>query len=117
MSLPKQIGAYKDCFELFEKAKADEVGARAQLPTQKAAYVFQMRMHQARALEREESRKAYKSFELPYNKSEFDDLIVTIKEDTEGCWWVYVERHGAAIIAIETLSELEPDLIPVGEKR
>lgn len=104
MSLPDQLAAYADCLDLYERALGDEVGARAKLPTVNEATMFRMRMHQARSLERAESRRMYDKTDIRYNKSEFDVLKVTVREDTEGGWWVYVTRHGQEIETVETLS-------------
>jgi hypothetical protein len=107
MSLPNQIAAYEDCFELFDKANDDKVGARAKLPDMAGAKMMQMRMHNARALTRMESRRLYPKGDLRWDKSQYDALKVSVKQDTEGGWWVYVTRHGQEIETIETLSEAE----------
>ena len=62
-------------------------------------------MHKARALLRAQSRQLYDRTDPRFDKSEFDSLMCTIKEDADGYFWVYVERHNADIIAIESLSD------------
>lgn len=104
MSLPNQISAYPDCFELFDRAAASTKGARALLPDKSKAMLFQMRMHQARSLQRAETRRMYDKSSPQYDKSEFDHLRVSVQEDSTGGWWVYVIPHGTMI---ETIEEIE----------
>ena len=106
MTLPNQIAAYEDCFILYDKALADPLGARALFDTKSKARVFIMRMHQARQLERDESKKQYPKEDPRWGKSEYDSLRVTLREgDPSDGWWVYVDRHSAEILAMETLSQ------------
>lgn len=108
MTLSAQISAYEDCLALFERALNDKLGARACLGTRDRARIFVMRMHQARQLERDEAKKQFPKDDPRWGKSEFDVLRVTMREDTENDWWVYLDRPGAEILAIDSLSELEP---------
>lgn len=107
MSLPHQIAAYADCFELYDAAKADPKGARTVFPTYGAAFRMRARMNMARYLQRVESSRMYPASDQRHGKSEYDELRVTIKEDTEGEWWVYVDRHGLDLQLIQPLSEVE----------
>jgi len=92
MSLPETISAYPDCKELYERANEDPIGVRARMESEAAAKLFQMRMHQYRSLERRQSKRLYDRDDIRHGKSEFDPLVVKVREDTEGHWWVYVER-------------------------
>jgi hypothetical protein len=107
MALSEQIAAYPDCFDLFDRAMAHPVGVRALFKSESAARFFQMRMNQARTLQRRDSRRAYPAEDPRYGTSEFDPLIVRIKPAAEddGTWWVYVERHGVEITNIEELDD------------
>jgi hypothetical protein len=110
MSLPEYLGAYEDCFSLYQRALDDPIGARACFTTESGAKTFQMRMHQARALDRRESMRIYTRDQPQWGKSEFDVLkVLSAQEDTEGNWWIYVQRHGVEIKVIESLSELGND--------
>lgn len=106
MSLPHQIAAYDDCVKLYETAAADPKGARACLITYGAAFRMRARMNMARYLLRQEAVRMYEPEDPRYNKSEFDYLKVTVKEDEAGEWWVYVEPHGMEMAIIESLSEI-----------
>ena len=106
MPLSPQIAAYNDCFDLFEKALDDKVGARALFESWSAAFVFRNRMNYFRKLQRDQNKRVYERNDPQWNTSEFDCLIVRIKESVDG-WWVYVERNGGEIQVIESLSEEE----------
>lgn len=103
MAIPNTLGSYEDCFALYARAAANEKGSRALLGDFAAANHFRMRMNKARSLDREESRRIYEENAPQYNKSEYDRLSVTLREDTDGKWWVYVAPHGQVIETIEDL--------------
>jgi hypothetical protein len=109
LALTDAIGAYSDCEEEFQKALEDSVGSRVLMPTYEAAHLFQMRLHQYRALLRKESRRMYEKTDPQYDKSTYDCLMVKKPvQSAEGDgWWIYIKRHGQEIIASETLSELD----------
>lgn len=104
MSLPATIASYEDCENLFASALEHPRGQRACFATEREARMFQMRMHTFRSLHRGESRRMYTPADPQYDKSEFDRLVVRVRgPDDDFNWWVYVERHGMAIITIEEL--------------
>lgn len=107
MALSNQIAAYDDCFEVYERAWSDEVGVRVEFPSKTQASLFQMRMCHARMLQREENKRIFDKGHLSWGKSLYDKLVVRLREDTEGHWWVYVERHGQDLGTIESLSNNE----------
>lgn len=107
MSLPHQIEAYEDCFDLFDAALADPKGARACVVTHAKAFHLRMRMNMARYLHRQEAARMYPAGDQRHGKSQYSRLKVVLKEDTHGEWWVYVERHGTEVAIIEPLSEVE----------
>lgn len=115
MALSNQIAAYEDCFDLYETAAADPIGARAMFRTESEAKLMQLRMNQARVLERDEAKRLYPREDHRWNKSGYDNLANRIREGADGSWWLYVERHGQDIVTVETLSDLdhspEPKLI------
>ena len=113
MSLPNRIGAYNDCFEVFDRAR--ESGARVQFAEYAEAKLFTLRLQQARALQREEHKRIYPRDNPKWGYSEYDHLIVRhpVEGSEEGTWWVYIEPAGSNILAIEVLdrqSQLEATL-------
>jgi hypothetical protein len=107
LALPNQTAAYEDCEELFDRSFHDSVGARAQFPTEAAAVYMRLRMNHYRTLLRRDSCRTYDKTDPRYNKSIYDKLICRIRQDTEGLWWVYVERHAQTLGVVESLSEIE----------
>lgn len=107
--------SYSDCETLFEKALADLKGCRYQVIVDglegdfgKTKY-FVMRMHQFRALDRQDNRVIFNPGDPMYGRSVYDSMIVRIKADTEGKFWVYVVHTEIAESEIESLSELEQE--------
>lgn len=112
MPLTDSIGAYEDCFGVFERASNDKDGARVQFRDFSEAKQFQMRMNYARTLQRRDSTRVYEPDHHLFNRSAYDTLIVRHpREDDQGFWWVYVEHQGRNILAIESLSEEPTDVV------
>lgn len=104
MSLPNRIGAYNDCFEVFEKALAS--GLRCEFASHPEAAMFMMRLHQARSLQRDEHKRIYERNDPRWGASEYDKLIVrSPREDGAGHWWVYLELAGSNILSFEPLGD------------
>lgn len=106
MALSNQLAAYSDCEEVFAAAKADKVGTRASFETDAQAKYFRLRLNHYRVLLRRESAQMYEKIDPQYGKSDYDEFICQVKEDTEGKFWVYVSRVNNEILAIESLSEI-----------
>lgn len=103
--------SYNDCFTLFEKALEDKKGARFQVNDglhRGDSWQFRLRMHQARQIDRNDNKALHPDPGMPlHGRSEFDPLMIQIKQDTEMKWWVYVVHTEIDPEQIETLSELE----------
>jgi len=106
LALPETMAAYTDCYEIYDRAQHDGKGVRVHVGEQKDAGILRMRMNQARVLQRREAMRMYDRTDARYGKSENDKFRNTIKEDTEGNWWLYVEPWGLSGLQIESLSEL-----------
>ena len=107
MALSDQIAAYDDCYDLFDKAMAHPKGVRAQFEDYPTAHHFRLRMNHSRILLRRESKRIYEAADPRWNKSEYDGLVIRLREDEESKWWVYVERNGGQILAVETLDDVD----------
>lgn len=103
MSLPNQIAAYNDCFDYFDRAMSSERGIRIPFNTFEAAKQFQLRMHNARALDRQESRRIHERNTPQWDKSEYDRLCVRNPQEIDDRWWVYVEPYSAPVDGVEEL--------------
>lgn len=110
MTLPEHLGAYSFEIEHFERAIDDESGIRVHFgKNRNEAKKFQLRMHQARALHRQQSRRLYPAGDIRSGASIYDPLVIRVREDVEGDWWVYVEKQKFDPGRIESLSEEQPD--------
>lgn len=115
MSLPTQLGAYADCYELWSAADSLKVGCRTFVgPDYRHAEYLRMRMHQARKLLRDQSKRAYPREHKLWNSSDYDIYKLTIKDDSDGNYWLYIELHGnwAAASNIEPIPAEELGAIP-----
>jgi hypothetical protein len=106
MALSDQLAAYSDCEDLFSQAKADTLGARACFATDAQAKYFRLRLNHYRVLLRRESARIYEKMDAQYGKSDYDEFICQVKEDTEGNFWVYVSRVNNEILEVQSLSEI-----------
>lgn len=108
MSLPTQLGAYESEIELFDRALEDEVGVRVNFGTDHAkAKQFQLRLHQARSLQRAQNRRLYPIGDKQYDTSPWEGYIVKVLQDVAGEWWVYICKRSTEIGDVENLSEIE----------
>jgi len=93
MPLSKNRATYGDCVDLYTRAAASSKGIRVFCSTYGEAVQKRMRLHQLRALERED----YQS-----ESSEYDVFKVSIAEDGDG-FWVYIMKRTAADEIVEEL--------------
>jgi hypothetical protein len=112
MSLPNSLRAYADCVVLYDRAMADDKGARACLGTHDACLNMRTRMHYYRNLDRGANANTYPSDHPSHGTSVYDDLVIQIFPDEDGQYWLYISKRSAKILAIEGLSEVA-DLIDV----
>lgn len=107
MALSNSLQAYLDCKEFLEKALDDEVGARLPFRTSEQAEHWRMRCYQFRKLDREQNKAVFEIGHKMHGASEYDGLTMTIKESTDGWWWVYAKKNIVDAGSIEALSEIE----------
>ena len=107
MSLPTSIDAYDAELDYFQQAFDDPDGIRLSFTTYGEANLFVMRMHQARALQRQLHRRLYTSDDPKHGRSEFDRLMVRQpRYDDVQHGWVYIERSNARVVSVESLGQL-----------
>lgn len=102
--------SYSDCFTLFDKALEDTKGARYQVSggaSKSDAWYFRLRMHNARQIDRKDNKEIYEVGTKLHGRSIYDPLLIQIKEDIEGKFWIYVVHTEIDGAEIESLSELE----------
>jgi hypothetical protein len=98
MALNKQIRNYDDCFKLFETALENKDGIDVGMGSKSSAMHMRARLHQARALDRAESRRLYLEENPKYDRSVFDGLVVRLKESAEGKWQVQIAPERMEIL-------------------
>lgn len=105
MALPNTTAAYEDCYDHYERARTAPNGIRVLLPDLASARHLQMRMHQARVLERRDSMRIFDKTDPRWGKSENDSLRVSLRPvaDGETGHWVYIEQWGSKPEAVEEL--------------
>lgn len=106
MSLPKSPLAYADCQEFLDLAMGDAQGARRFIGAdyQPASY-FRFRCLNYRVLDREANARLYPEGHKMHGMSIYDNLYLTIEQDTENNFWVYAQKRILPAGEIETLSE------------
>lgn len=107
MSISNSRLAYQDCRDLFERAMADPRGARLLIGKQNFARFFVLRMHKCRTIERADNAKVYPIGDPMHGASDWDQIKCSIKEDSDGHWWVYAEKVELDLNRVESLSEIE----------
>lgn len=107
MTIPTNRMSYTDVYERFEKATEDPKGIRIPFDTEAEAKHYQMRMHNARAVDRRENMKLYNKGDPLYGQSVYDTLQVRVREGEDGTWFVYVEPKDKFVGEVEMLSEVE----------
>lgn len=106
MSSPTTRGAYRDCYELWDRAIESHNGIRFRVPSSDAAYNTRMRLHQARSIIRNESKSMYDPSDPHYGISIYDPFQVLFRYDGEQ-WWMYIEPRSVSIIG--EIEELNPE--------
>jgi len=61
MPLPLDKAHYADCYEIFDRAMASTRGVQRKFQDKESANIFRQRLHKARALDRELSRRVYQA--------------------------------------------------------
>lgn len=109
MTAPTTRLSYGDAYDALERAKDDPKGIRVRFKDNAAAQTFRSRLHYARQVDRRDNLQICSEDEPLYGRSVYDTLVVRIKEDTEGAWWVYIEHATLDERTVESLSEIESD--------
>lgn len=103
MTLSESKLAYQDCFDAYDRGLEAERGIRIHFSNFKDAKYFSMRMNQARSLDRKANARTYPKDHPLYGASNYDSLVLRVKEDVEGDWWVYIEPNTAIPGEVEVL--------------
>ena len=105
MTHPNSHLAYMAELDAFDRARDDPTGIRIFAGTRSKATTMRHRLHYARRILRNRNKEIYSPGDPLYGASVYDDITCTLREDTAGEWWVYLERSPFAIDKIESLSQ------------
>lgn len=105
MSISNSRQAYLDCYELYDRALEDPLGARLKVKSYDAALYLRMRLHQARKIHRRDNADIYDYGHPMHGASTYDALTVRIKRHGDA-FWVYAERSPDISGDIEQLSQV-----------
>ena len=111
--------AFGDCFELFDQALEDPIGARIPFTDKDsdraygAAMHFRVRCNRARSLDRQDNFKTFADGHPMHGRSQYDGLRLRVlrgEDENDGTttFWVYVEQIKLPG-TVEALSALETD--------
>lgn len=108
MSLPKSRASFQDCFDIFDRALADEKGIRIPVRNYQTAVHLRMRLHTARQLDRDYGRERYEPGHFMHGCSEYDRLVVKLREtrDDPPRIFIYIEHVNLDWGDVEVLSEV-----------
>lgn len=105
MSLPQSLGSYRDCQDLLTKAASSSLGVRVCFASEEAAIQKRSRIHYFRVLDRKSNAKTYPEGHHLHGTSAYDDFYCSIRVDTAGEWWLYIQRRSDEVLAIEPLGD------------
>jgi hypothetical protein len=103
--------SYNDCYELMDKAVADQKGIRIKFATTEEAGYFRIRLHTARRIDRTDNVETYPIGHPMHGKSVYDPLTMRIRQMADGIW-LRLEKVDAREFEVESLSSLakQPEL-------
>lgn len=99
--------AFDDCYRMYDRALESKKGTRTLCKTYGQAVHLRMRLHNARMIDRKDNAETYKD-ELVHplkGRSAYDNISASIKQDTDGNHWLYLEKIDARQFETEELDD------------
>jgi hypothetical protein len=95
----------------MEKAMDDQKGIRIKFATEQDAWLYRLRLHNARKIDRKENEENYEKGHGMHGKSVYDALIMRLRPVPNGgnAWWLRIEKISIGDLEIESLSEAEAE--------
>jgi len=90
MTAAQTIGAYTDCQNVFDRALAAERGIRIPFASKGDAVCQRNRLNHFRSMHRKLSKEILPKDHPEFGMSCYDPYMVSLREDTEGFWWIYI---------------------------
>jgi hypothetical protein len=97
--------AYGDCFDLMDQAIESKKGTRVLCNDRDSAIFLRMRIHNARKIDRNDNLKEYPEESPLYGRSIYDELMATIRDDTDGQSWLYLEKINTRTFHVEEIED------------
>lgn len=111
MSLSNSHLSYADCYDVMDAALEQPRGVRVSAESLDRARFFNMRMNQARSIDRKRNLETYNEGDPLYGASQYDKLLVRIREEDDKVW-LYVEIIDSAKLEVEPLAPWESLPVP-----
>ena len=93
MTLPDSHMSFQAEFEILDRGLDSDKGVRLSMIDRSQAYTYRHRLNHARNLDRRKNMETYEKGSPLYGRSEYDKLVMRIRQDTEDGWWLYVEKN------------------------
>lgn len=100
--------AYDDCYDLMDRAMADEKGIRFRAKSLDDAMMRRGRLNGARRIDRLDNKDMYPRGDPLHGRSAYDQLSFLIRE-IEGDWWVICYKRSSEELEIIDLSSDDVD--------
>lgn len=97
--------SYIDCTELMDQALENTKGIRIGFADKGDALHFRTRMHTARTICRKDNLSEYAPGHPLHGRSQYDVLVVREPKESEGKWWLYIEKRHADQLIVQPLGE------------
>lgn len=107
MSLSNSRLAYADCYSILDQALEEPRGVRVEVASLNDANYLRMRIHHARAINRQENSRTYPDPDEPLHGRSVYDIFVVRIEEGEGHAWVYLDKQKVEIGRIEPIEDVK----------
>lgn len=105
--------AFSDCYELMERAITDAKGIKVKFARDEDAWHFRVRLHTARRIDRTDNMSLFPEGHMMHGKSPYDELVMRIRPNGDGGYWLRLERISIDNLEIESISDETPQLAVV----
>ena len=96
--------AYRDCYEVLDKALRNTKGIKVKVPDHGSGNNYRLRLHMARSIDRKDNQATYPEEHKLHGRSVYDPLVIRLRQEGKN-WWMYVEKFSTENLEIESLGE------------
>jgi hypothetical protein len=95
----------------MEKALEDQKGIRIKYATEQDAWLYRLRLHNARKIDRKDNQENYEVGHGMHGRSIYDQLIMRLRPvlNGNGAYWLRIEKLTIDGLEIENLSEADEE--------